>query len=384
MTLTAIHIFYKLKSRPFGGQNGVYKLKRKVMILDNELINNRPKELYDIEFYTCMPQAPVEFNYKSLPSYLNMDLYTLTGIMPKTKDLIEKTQQAGFFPQPTEKEIAYYRARNCRFQAINVVANIHSFRKLDDNLYSAYPYSISLIAGPKRNRPDECSIELLNSLDLEEISNRRQVYTDFSPFKPVDRGFFADSSFIFGTAAEQYTDTIGFVLETYFLPTNTDITNLPMPGPQNLDPLMREKFRKYRSKIYFKPFDDIKPRRIWGCDSPIELFLVQGLAKRGLFPIIQTMVFKDGSVFANFFDMIKSGAFIKGDELITEVDLYFPEKKLAIFCDSQKFHRGSKNKNKDKLVDIQLADLGIRTLRLPGKQIVGNLNNAVQIVFDNL
>lgn len=354
------------------------------MLLDNELIKNRPKELLENEFYTRLPKVPTEFNYKSLPSYLNIDLITLTGIMPKTKDLVSKTQ-FGFFTQPSEKEVEYYRQRNSRFQVISVVANIHSFKKVNDNLYSAYPYSLSLIAGQKRGKPDECSIELLNKLDLEEISQRKQVYTDFSPFKPVDTGFYADSSFLFGgNDIEHYTDTVGFVLETYFLPTDVDLEDVPMPGPQNLDPLTDEKFRKYRVKRYFKAFNDVKPRKIWGCDSPIELFLIQGLSKRNLFPVIQTLIFKNGKIFDNFFEMIKEGTFVKGDELITEVDLYFPEKKLAIFCDSKQFHRGAKNKEKDTLIDNQLAELGIRTLRIPSKLIIEKLNEAVQLVFDNL
>lgn len=353
------------------------------MILDNELITNRPNELLNNEFYTELPKAPTRFEYSSLPAYLNIDLINLTGIMPKTKDLVSKTQFE-FFAQPTEKEVEYYRQRNTRFQVINVVANVHSFRKVDENLFSAYPYSISLIAGPKRGKPDECSIELLNKLELEEISNRKPVYTDFSPFKPVEVGFFADSSFIFGGKLKHYTDTVGFVLETYFLPTDVDLDDVPMPAPQNLDSLADEKFRKYRVKRYFKPFTDIKPRKIWGCDSPIELFLIQGLAKRNLFPVIQTLIFKDGKIFDNFFHMIEEGVFVKGDELITEADLYFPEKKLAIFCDSSKFHRGTKNKEKDETIDKQLGELGIRTLRISGKQIIEKLNDCVQLVFDNL
>jgi hypothetical protein len=353
------------------------------MILDNGLITNRPKELLDNPFYTELPKAPTRFEYPSLPAYLNIDLINLTGIMPKTRDLVNKTQFE-FFAQPTEKEVEYYKQRGTRFQIINVVANVHSFRKFDENLFSAYPYAISLIAGPKRGKPDECSIELLNKLDLEEISNRKQVYTDFSPFKPVEEGFFADSSFLFGGNLKHYTDTVGFVLETYFLPTDVDLEDVPMPAPQNLDSLADEKFRKYRVKRYFKPFTDIKPRKIWGCDSPIELFLIQGLAKRNLFPVIQTLIFKDGKVFDNFFHMIEEGVFVKGDELITEADLYFPEKKLAIFCDSTKFHRGAKNKEKDELIDEQLGELGIRTLRISGKQIVERLNDCVQLVFDNL
>ncbi|MBL0054583.1 MAG: hypothetical protein IPP31_00035 [Chitinophagaceae bacterium] len=241
------------------------------MILDNELISNRPKELLDIEYYTKLPIVPTEFNYKTLPAYLNMDLLSFIGIMPKTIDLVNNTQFE-FYTQPSEKEIKYYRDRNTRFQVVHVVANIHSFKHTSAERVSAYPYSISLIAGPKRGKPDECSIELLANADIEKITQQRQVYTDFSPFKPVQAGLFAYTGLVVGNNIEHYTDTIGFVLETFFLPTDIDLDDVPMSGPQNIDPLINEKYRKYRIKRYFKPFEDIKPRKIWGCDSPIELF----------------------------------------------------------------------------------------------------------------
>jgi len=65
-----------------------------------------------------------------------------------------------------------------------------------------------------------------------------------------------------------------------------------MAGPQDLHQFIIEKFNKYRIKRYYKPFTDVKPRKIWGCDSPIELFLIQALAKNILYPVIQTSIFK--------------------------------------------------------------------------------------------
>ncbi len=204
------------------------------MILDNQLIKNRPKQLLDIEYYTELPKLPTAFNYSSLPTFLNMDLLTLTGIQPKTLDLVRNTQFE-FHSQPSEKEIEYYRNRNTRFQVINVVANIHSFKNVNDELASAYPYSISLVPGPKRGVPDSCTIELLSKFNLAQISESRNIFTDFSPFKPVDTGFYADTSFLAGATHKHYTDTVGFVLETYFLPTDADLNQIPMPGPQDLD-----------------------------------------------------------------------------------------------------------------------------------------------------
>lgn len=353
------------------------------MLLDNELITNRPKQLLDIEFYTELPKVPTEFDYSSLPEYLNMDLLTLFGIVPTTTELVRNTQ-FGFHIQPSDKEVEYYRKRSTKFQIIHVVANIHTFKKVNNELVSAYPYSISIVAGPKRGVPDLCTIELLNKLNLEDISQRRQIYTDFSPFKPIETGFYADSSFLARATYKHYTDTVGFVLETYFLPTDVDLDDVPMAGPQNLDPKTNNKFCAYRIKRYFKPFTDIKPRKIWGCDSPIELFLIQALAQKNLFPVIQTLIFKNGHIYDNFFEMIKNKVFIKGDELITEADLYFPSSKLAIFCDSKQFHRGKKNQGKDEFIDKALSEIGIKSLRLTGKEIIEKLDKCVNRIMDRI
>jgi hypothetical protein len=353
------------------------------MPLDNQLITNRPKQLLGIEYYTELPKLPIEFNYASLPELLNIDLTTLIGIMPQTTDLVRNTQFE-FYTQPSQKEVEYYRKRNTKFQLINVVANIHTFKKINDDMVCAYPYSISLVVGQKRGIPDQCSIELLSKLNLEKISQRHQIYTDFSPFKPVEIGFYGNSAFSAKLVQRHYTDTIGFVLESYFLPTDIDLNDVTMLIPNDFDQSIIDKFNKYRIKRYYTPFTNLKPRKIWGCDSPIELFLIQALASKKLFPVIQTLVFKNGHIYDNFFEMIKNKIFIKGDELITEVDLYFPKNRLAIFCDSTQFHRGRKNENKDSSIDKALADIGIDTLRLTGKDIINNLDKCVEKIINKL
>ena len=350
------------------------------MILDNKLIKNRPKELLESEFYTEIPKIPTRFDYSSLPSFLNIDLLQLFGIAPKTIDLIENTQR-GFHINPSKKEVEYYKKKGTKFQIINIVANVHTFKKKDGEAI-AYPYSISIIAGPKRGKPDECSIEFLDRINLEEIDFSSNCYTDYSPFKEVSEGFYAPIGMF--SSSKSYTDTIGFILETFFLPIDIDLGKALINAPQDLDKKIREKYEKYRIKRYFKPFTDIKPRRIWGCDSPIELFLIQGLAQKNLFPTIQTLIFENGEIHDNFFHMIENKVFLKGDKLITDVDLYFPNEKLAIFCDSTKYHRGTKAKEKDRRISEKLLELGIKSLRLQGKEIVKDLNSSVEKILTEL
>jgi len=353
--------------------------KPKIVFIDNKLINNRPEYLQDIEFYRKFPEEGFFFKYDSLPSYLNFDLFTFEGINTKTDEMINEINQKEFSLKYSKEEIEYYSKKGTKFQIINVVANIHTFKRKEDGIH-AYPYSISLIAGQKRGLPETCDIKFLSSFDLAKLPYKKGIYTDFSPFKPNIEGFYTFGNIMH---TEKYTDTIGFVIEAFFLPIDIDKdAQIPMAGPtKNLE--ISEKYNKYRIKRYYTPFKDVNPRRIWGCDSPIELFLIQALAKRNLYPKIQTLIFNTGDIFDNFYHMIESKTFIKGTELITDVDLYFPEKKLAIFCDS-KFHRGTKNQVKDQKINTELERLGIRVLRLEGKEIINDLNNCVDKILDAL
>lgn len=289
------------------------------------------------------------------------------------------------FVNPSQKEIEYYKSKNTEFQIIHVVANIHTFKQ-EDKSAIAYPYSISVVAGAKRGLPDTCSITFLERIDLDNIDFKKYCYTDFSPFLPADQGFYVPIDFIYGSSNQirSYTDTIGFILETYFLPTNIELKEALISGPQHINQNIIDKYDKYRIKRYFKPFSKIQPRRIWGCDSPIELFLIQSLAQHNIFPTIQTLIFNNGEVYDNFYEMIEKETFISGSELITEVDLYFPENKLAIFCDSTKYHRSIKAKTKDARITKRLNEIGIKSLRIKGKDIVHNLERTTELIINEI
>jgi hypothetical protein len=330
-------------------------------------IQNRPKELHESEYYTSIPRIDIELSHKTLPLFLNVDLDEFFGIMPMTNEVIQLQQI--FYGKPSEKEIDYYLSKKTSFQIVNVVVNIHTFVKECDNVI-AYPYSISLIPAQKRGKPDDCSIKYIASMKLDKPSENNFVYSNFSPFKENDRGFYCDLALLSSPDLKIYTDTIGFVLKQYYLRADVALNDVGILTPPHLDRSIIAKYNKHRINRYFKPFQDLRPRKIWGCDSPIELFLIQALAQQGLFPVIQTLIFKTGEVYDNFYKMIQNGTFIKGDEMITEADLYFPENKLAVFCDSTKFHRGNKAKVKDQGINAALMEIGIKSVRFSGKEII--------------
>jgi len=348
----------------------------------SDLISERPEILHSNPFYKSLPLANLEFNYRSLPYFLNADILQFFGIMPKTIDLFENVQR-NFTEVPSDKEVEYYKRNNTQFQIINVVANVHTIQQKANNSYLAFPYSISLIPFQKRGLPDTCHIDFIKRFSGFKHEENKKVYTQYSPFKPLEQGFYGPLEF-FIQSNTHYTDTVGFILESFFLPTNISLNDALISSPQFSNSSRWEKYRKHRVKKYFTPFQNVRPRKIWGCDSPIELFLIQGLAQKGFFPKIQTVIFRDGEIYDNFYQMMHDHIFKSGADIITEVDLYFPDQNLAVFCDSGKYHRGFKNNKKDELIDGALISFGIKSLRIKGRDIVRNLENCVDLIIDKL
>lgn len=57
---------------------------------------------------------------------------------------------------------------------------------------------------------------------------------------------------------------------------------------------------------------------------------------------------------------------------ITDADFYFPDKKLAVFCDSKEHHSSKESTDKDSNIDKSLAEIGIFSIRILGKEIVAD------------
>lgn len=92
----------------------------------------------------------------------------------------------------------------------------------------------------------------------------------------------------------------------------------------------------------------------------------------GLNPEIQTIITKDGLTIPSLHKLWENTRSRKRLNAITDADFYFPEKKLAIFCDSKEHHSSKESIEKDKKIDKSLASIGITSLRILGKDIVSN------------
>jgi hypothetical protein len=57
-----------------------------------------------------------------------------------------------------------------------------------------------------------------------------------------------------------------------------------------------EKYRKHRARLLYTPFESVRTRRVWGAQSPIELFHFQELVRRGVSPLLHVLIYDDGAV----------------------------------------------------------------------------------------
>ncbi len=242
-----------------------------------------------------------------------------------------------------------------QFQLIHVVVNAYSFEECDGVLH-AKPYCISLKPSTKRGEISEASVDWVENIDLEEIDRAPKHYLGFNPFQNA-YGFFAMGSVPPDRSVE--SDMIGFVYRTYALATKFDNRDILCPDIPSImeHNQARKDYEKYRKDWYFKKFTKDKPRKIWGCDSPIELFLLQAMDKEGLSPDLQTIICEDGLTVPSFHKLWENQKSRRRIKMVTEADFYFPNKKLAVFCDSKKHHTSEKAIRKDKAIDVKLEAL---------------------------
>lgn len=373
------------KTRPRKGSKGG-SMKSTGHKMQNSIISNRPRYLEEnIKHYKAFPLGfDMDMDYKYFPPLLNLDLHTLNGIVPLTKsrfDYLGEDQKV-IFTNPLPKEYEYYDSIGVsEFQAIQIVINCFVFKEESNNSLTGLPYSLSLVPMEKQGKIDTWNIDLLRGFDLERICQEGgYVYTGFNPFKGWVNGIVSHYSLFNKIETDEYPDCIGFVWGMYFLSPEFDKHEVQMMENSTFSKQINANYRKYKTDLYFKKFKDLKPRRIWGCDSPIELFLLQGLYLRNIKPEIQMCIYKNGEIFPNYYKMQESEIFVKQDKLITAADFYFPDKKLAVFCDGKEFH----DNEKDKKIDDKLKELGIKTVRFTGKEISEKLEDVLDKIENEL
>ena len=358
-----------------------------------EMIENRPKYLVDnIKYYQSFPiRKNVEIDYKKLPPLLNLDLHTLNGILPLTKsrfDFIGKNGTMGgqestiIEVNPLPVEYKYYESLGIfEFQAIQLVFNCFVFEDERDGGLKGIPYSLSLQPMTKNKRIDTWSIELLKRFDLRRLCQEGgYVYSDYNPFVGWYDGFVSHYSLFQELKYDGFSDSIGLMWGMYFLATSYNKKEVIMMENREFSAQINSKYRKFKSNLYYKPFQNPTPRRVWGCDSPIELFLLQAMYLHGLNPEIQMCIYRDGTIIPNYYRMQESEVWIGQERLITDADFYFTDEKLAIFCDGSEYH----DKEKDEAITQNLQKFGISVLRFTGKEISEEIEGVVNQIKEKM
>lgn len=349
----------------------------------SELIKDRPQALENLPFYNELPQLPVGIDIAStVHDFLKFDIDDLDGLQPIEEKYLAEAGRV-FGVNPSEDLISIYERNNIEFQLVNIIVNLYGFEKID-NFLIGKPYSIYLKPMEKRGNVTRHAPALFRHFDMAALREQDNSYIGFNPFTQSYSMFGNYSTFISAGNIKMHSDMVGFVLNTYALATRWDFDQVCMPAMPDCNDHLRAKFKKYRTRRYFKKFDNIRPRKVWGCDSPIELFLLHAMNAKGLSPEIQTALFEDGSVHPTLHQMITANSKECEVRQITDADFYFPDKKLAIFCDSNAHHRSTKARDKDARIDAELKELGIESLRVMGSDIIDDPYKCVDFILNNL
>jgi hypothetical protein len=345
------------------------------------MIKDRPAHLLNQPDYKKLPPKPFHVDFNALPELVRKSFGPLGGIQPVTGAMF-KAANGTLRDMPSEGEIELFRKAETRFQPVFVVMNIANLQTENDVL-TAFPYALTLIPAAKRGAIDVKTIDLVAKLDAQRIIDEAEFcYAGFDPFTGDFSLFGPLSAFMYGAGKpfEGFLDELGLVVGQYFLATQyeqTDVLEVPLGLGNGRG---EEKYRKHRARLLYTPFENVRTRRVWGAQSPIELFLLQELLRRGLSPLLQVLIYNDGAIHASLYDLWSDIEFRHSPGLITEPDMYFPENKLAVFCDSGKHHGRGKAKAKDAAIDERLKKIGVASVRVPGKLIVTDIKAAADLV----
>lgn len=332
-------------------------------------ISNRPQKLYEIPYYKNLPDLPIQIDIAGVTGgFLNADILDLCGVQPMEEAHLD-TYGKFITMNPSKGSLELYKQRGDSFQGVQVIINAYGFRE-NDGVIQGKPYNISIFPMSKRGELSVISTEFIEKIDLEDLDKVPKHYRGFNPFLGA-YGFYVFNHTDY-TGIE--SDMIGFVQNIYFLSDKFNFHHIVSPIMPLIDTSTQVKndYKRYRKDWYFKKFTKIKPRKIWGCDSPIELFLLQAMDSLDLTPEIQTIITNDGLTFPSLHKLWENARSRKRLNMITEADFYFPEEKLAIFCDSKQHHASQESIDKDKRIDSELSVLGIKSLRVLGTDIVSD------------
>ena len=345
------------------------------------MIKDRPEGLLSQPWYNVVPPPPYALDGSTMPPMIQFTMLCLDGIQPLTG----KLAAAGggvFTDAPSEGQIEYLRSTNTRFQLILVVTSYILAGVDESNNPVMKPFAVNLFPASKRGKVEQTrSVDLVVGVLLSSRPYAGTVYAGFNPFSGA-YGLFGPADVLLSDKPRNgFIDEIGLVTDAYVLATDYDPEDVCAPNFDMPSAQLFQKYVRHRTKLFFTPFKDVAPRRVWGVESPIELFLLQGMAYHGFVPLPQMIIMDDGSVFPSLYDLWSDGGFSRTKEAITEADFYFPDQKVAVFCDGS-HHLRRRQRERDARIDEKLGTLGIRSIRVQGRQIMQDIDESVHRVIN--
>lgn len=346
------------------------------------MIVDRPNRVHEFGDRILVPPKPFTVSWEWIPENVRVSLIPIDGIQPVTRAMIDAANGA-ISTAPTSGEIEHFSEAGTQFQLVQLVLSLAWWESERDGI-TAVPFAISALPASKRGEVTHCGIELVSALHGAPFKpSTEEIYAGFDPFVGEWGMGIIGGDYIAFSAGRAPIDELGIVVGRYFLALDVDRDEVLeadtfVPNEQSQNAYKRNRFKKL-----YTPFKEVQARRIWGLESPIELFLLQELTSRGLRPNCQCLIYPDGSVHQSLYDVYADIEFRRGQKLVTEADLYFPEKKVAVFCDGS-HHERRKQKEKDAKIDEKLKTLGIQSVRIPGKLIIKDLSAAGDCVSATL
>ena len=345
------------------------------------MIRDRPEILLADNNYTTRPPLPYRIDWSPVPDLIRQSTADLGGVQPVTGAMI-KAAAGDLRDEPSEGELSLFRQTNTQFQVISVVASLVAIGQEEGHLVTT-PFALNLVPARKRGQIETASVDAVQAVNVSRIIREADAfYTGFDPFTG-DCGLYGLNAHGL-VPGPGFLDEIGFVIDAFYLACPYDPDDVLAPdigfpvGPAF------ERYARYRRDLLFKPFKKVEVRPVWGARSPIEMFLIQELARRGVHPELQILVMDDGATFPSFYHLWGDPEFRSATGVLTEADLYFPDERVAVFCDGRSYHRGKKKRAKDEAINQKLRDLGITPIRITGRQIVLNLDQAADRVTETL
>ena len=248
------------------------------------MIKDRPKGLLARPEYSHIPPLPLAVSLETVPELVRASLGPLGGIQPVTKAMSDAA--AGpLFDLPSPGEVELFRRAGTKFQMVQVVLSLAGFT-VEGEASHAIPYSLSLIPASKRGKVQTTTIDFIEKVDIGEYLRKTQpCYRGYNPFSGA-WGLYAPLGIYGSDLPDGYVDELGLVVEQYFLATEYDAQDILTTPIGFTNPRAEEKYQRRHQKLLFTPFRKVEARRIWGAETPIELFLdrVPGIGVRAQSP----------------------------------------------------------------------------------------------------